>query len=141
MTRVHFTACAILGAALFSSCTDYESDRERQRSARFGYGSTRSTTTEYQRTQVGPGPAATETTETTTTDVGTSAPPSTTVETQTTVGPGPAKRDYQYGTPVPGKPGFVTSPHAPYSGYVDVRGFPPGTEVKDPYTSKIFLVP
>ncbi|MGC1481498.1 MAG: hypothetical protein WA771_13425 [Chthoniobacterales bacterium] len=46
-----------------------------------------------------------------------------------------------YGTPVPGKAGFVTSPHAPYAGYVDVRGFPPRTEVKDPYSGKIFLVP
>lgn len=51
------------------------------------------------------------------------------------------ERNLLYGTPVPGKPGFVTSPHAPYAGYVDVRGFPPNTEVKDPYSGKIFLVP
>jgi hypothetical protein len=50
-------------------------------------------------------------------------------------------REMAYGTPVPGKPGFVTSPHSPYAGYVDVRGFPPGTEVKCPYSGKIFLVP
>ena len=38
------------------------------------------------------------------------------------------------------KPGFVTSPHGG-SGYIDARGFPPGTEVKDPYSGKTFLVP
>ncbi|MEY2520215.1 MAG: hypothetical protein QOF24_1974 [Verrucomicrobiota bacterium] len=51
------------------------------------------------------------------------------------------KRDIPYGIPVPGKPGFVTSPYAPKQGLVDVRSFPSGTEVKDPYTGKIFLTP
>ncbi len=49
--------------------------------------------------------------------------------------------DIPYGTPVPGKPGFVTSPFAPKDRYVDVCGFSPGAEVKDPYSGKIFLVP
>jgi hypothetical protein len=44
------------------------------------------------------------------------------------------------GIPVPGKPHLVESPYSPGK-YVDVEGFPPGTEVKDPYTDKIFLVP
>jgi len=49
--------------------------------------------------------------------------------------------DLPYAKGVAGKPGFVTSPFAPASGYIDVRGFPPGTEVKDPYSGKTFLVP
>jgi len=57
------------------------------------------------------------------------------------VPPSKLRRDLPYGIPVPGKPGFVTSPYAPKSGFVDVRGFPSGTEVKDPYTDKIFLTP
>lgn len=52
-----------------------------------------------------------------------------------------SKRDIPYAIPVPGKPGFVTSPYSPKSGYVDVRGFPSGTEVKDPYSGKTFLTP
>lgn len=48
----------------------------------------------------------------------------------------------EYGKKVDGKPGFVTSPYAgQHSGYVDVRGYPPGTEVRDPYTGRSFLVP
>jgi hypothetical protein len=49
--------------------------------------------------------------------------------------------DLRYGIPVPGKKGFVTSPFSPDSGYIDVRGFAPGTPVKDPYTGKVFLTP
>ena len=54
--------------------------------------------------------------------------------------PPTAKGDYPYGVPGPGKPGFVRSPYSPDK-MTDVRGYAPGTEVKDPYTNKIFLVP
>jgi hypothetical protein len=45
------------------------------------------------------------------------------------------------GIPVQGKPGYVKSPYMPDAGMIDVRGFPPNTEVKDPYSQKIFLTP
>jgi hypothetical protein len=45
------------------------------------------------------------------------------------------------GIPIVGKPGFVKSPYAPSAGLIDVRGFPAGTEVKDPFTNKVLLVP
>lgn len=57
-----------------------------------------------------------------------------------TPSPTPAAQDYPVATPVEGKPGFVVSPYSS-SGIVDVRGYPPGTEVRDPYSGKIFLVP
>lgn len=53
----------------------------------------------------------------------------------------PAPRQFPKGTAVPGKPGRVISPYAPYAGEVDVTGFSSGTEVKCPYTGKIFVVP
>jgi hypothetical protein len=54
----------------------------------------------------------------------------------------PPQGNLPYATKVPGKAGFVFSPYdGANKGYIDVRGFPMGTEVKDPYTGKSFLVP
>jgi hypothetical protein len=127
---------AAIALVLFSACEQETRERRRQDSAAqtggnaFGYTPTQGTATDF----------VTDATPTPTPDVVETTP--TTVET--TPPPPPAvteQRNIPYGTPVPGKQGFVTSPFAPYAGYVDVRGYPPNTEVKDPYSGKIFLVP
>ena len=69
------------------------------------------------------------------------APPSERNTRTATRAPSKKGDDLRYGTPVPGKKGFVTSPFSPDTGYIDVRGFAPGTPVKDPYTGKVFLTP
>jgi len=51
-----------------------------------------------------------------------------------------AKGLLPWANPVPGRPGLVESPFSPGK-YINVEGFPPGTEVRDPYTDKIFIVP
>ena len=43
--------------------------------------------------------------------------------------------------PVPGRTGYVYSPYSPNSGYVDVTGLASGSQAKDPYTGRIFVVP
>jgi len=55
--------------------------------------------------------------------------------------PTPQAQNYPSGISVSDKPGYVRSPHSPDAGLVDVRGIPPGTEVRDPYSGRIFLVP
>ncbi len=88
-------------------------------------------------------PAAGTTTTTTTTTTPPTDPADPTAATTPTTSAatsGTARGDYPYGVPVPDKPGFVRSPYSPDK-LTDVRGYAPGTEVKDPYTGKIFLVP
>ena len=80
------------------------------------------------------GPVDTAPPQETTTSTASTAPAAPTTSTAA------VKGDYPYGVPVPGKPGFVRSPYSPDK-MTDVRGYAPGTEVKDPYTQKIFLVP
>jgi hypothetical protein len=47
-----------------------------------------------------------------------------------------------FGNPVPGRAGYVTSPPSQgTSGYIDVRGYEPGSTVIDPYTGQKIRVP
>jgi uncharacterized protein YecT (DUF1311 family) len=45
------------------------------------------------------------------------------------------------GIVIPESPGFVRSPYAPDQPPVDVRGYASGTQVRCPYTNKIFVIP
>lgn len=128
---------------LLAACGDESGPRTRQNNAaqsgsnNYGYQqSTPGTATEFV-TDATPTPTPAPST----TDVASTTSATQTTSTTPAAAPATEQKSIPFGTPVAGKPGFVTSPHAPYAGYVDVRGFPPNTEVKDPYSGKIFLVP
>jgi len=36
--------------------------------------------------------------------------------------------------------GFIPSPFSPDSGYIDIRGFPVGSALRDPYSGKVFIL-
>lgn len=70
-------------------------------------------------------------------------PPPTAASRQAPLIPARKASDRQLlaGIPVPNKPGFLRSPYAGNQALIDVRGFPSGTPVKDPYTGRTFVTP
>ena len=53
----------------------------------------------------------------------------------------PGQDKFLYGIVIEGREGLVLSPYAPDKGLIDVRDFPPGSQVRDPYTGNVMRVP
>jgi hypothetical protein len=131
MKRFTVPAAFALTVAIFSACVNEGSGKPKKPS---GYHAPPSDTTVASNAPTEESQNPPSSTETKPSAPETKPPPPV-PEKPATVG------EIPYAKPVPGKPGFVFSPYDQYKGYIDVRGFPPGTEVKDPYSGKSFLVP
>lgn len=132
MKRIVITLTAILSLGLLPACENGTKKTTTTKPKDGGFHP--ATTEETVAVQTDEPSAPTEPTSTTPTNEPPPPPPPSNPQVK-------SQGELAYGKPVPGKPGYVTSPYAPAQGYVDVRGFPPGTEVRCPYSQKIFLVP
>ena len=142
MKPFFFPALLVITAFYLSACATTDEQQKKKGQTRYGYEGDQPVPTDTQTTPPPVTPPVNPDQQTKTQDNGTPIPPPPVETTKTPASNTPPQtKDYPYGTSVPNKPGFVTSPHAPYAGYVDVRGIPTGTPVKDPYTGKICLVP
>src|SRR5450432_1310848 len=139
MTRIFLILLSTATAFYLAACVNPDEQRSKTKH-RYGYGTDGSTTTNViadESSEPKPKPESTESSSHPSQTTPQPPPPTTDMQSPGSSANAP-KQEYPYGKSVAGKPGFVTSPYSPYSGYVDVRGFPPGTEVKDPYSGKIF---
>jgi hypothetical protein len=130
MKRITIPATLALAIVLFSACTDQPKPPPKKSGSHSPAGDTQVANNPPGEDSQNPDKPA----ETKPPGAETKPPPAV-PEAPKSVG------EIPYAKPVPGKPGFVFSPYDQYKGYIDVRGFPPGTEVKDPYSGKSFLVP
>ncbi len=129
LSRLALLAIVIGG---FSACGTYEEPVQQNR---WGYGSTQFEGPAGPQPPVGPPIDSTPQTDVT-------QQPITSIPAPVTPPPPPVNESVPWGIPIEGKPGYIRSPFSPTAGQIDVRGFPPGTEVKDPYNpGKLIMVP
>lgn len=131
MKASHYFLIGASLAVIFSACQQTPQSANQNRSSSNRYGAGTQTIANQTDAMPTPSPSPTPTPQ-----EQTNLPPSNPTPNRPVSG-----RDLPFGTPVPGQMGFVTSPHDPTAGLVDVRGFAPGQEVRCPYTGKTFLVP